>query len=98
MSLALHALCHTVHDAGEAQTSSDIAEHAGTNPVVDRRVLGKLREAGLVATNSSEDPEACSFERALGERISDIMEEVETDLVARLSTMTTADIQKSARV
>ncbi len=28
--------------------SADIAEHAGTNPVVVRRVLGSLRKAGLL--------------------------------------------------
>jgi len=30
--------------------STDIADHAGTNPVVLRRVLGKLREAGLLTS------------------------------------------------
>jgi len=64
-SRALHALGHMDYDADEAQTSAEIAKHAGTNPVVVRRVPGKLREAGLVA---------------------------------RLSTTTMAEIQKSARL
>ncbi|MEL6467493.1 MAG: Rrf2 family transcriptional regulator [Pseudomonadota bacterium] len=50
LSLALHALSHMAYDMENAQTSADIADHAGTNPVVVRRVLGKLRAAGLLTS------------------------------------------------
>jgi Rrf2 family protein len=39
--------------AGEpdrVRTSADIAEHAGTNPVVVRRVLGRLKDVGLLTS------------------------------------------------
>ncbi|MEO9573547.1 MAG: Rrf2 family transcriptional regulator [Tateyamaria sp.] len=48
LSLALHTLSHMAGEPDRMRTSSDIADHAGTNPVVVRRVLGKLREAGLL--------------------------------------------------
>lgn len=35
-------------DPDGLQTSAEIADHAGTNAVVVRRVLGRLREAGLL--------------------------------------------------
>lgn len=50
LSLALHTLSHMAGDPDRTRTSSDIAEHAGTNPVVVRRVLGRLREAGLLTS------------------------------------------------
>ena len=50
LSLALHTLSHMAGDPDRMRTSADIADHAGTNPVVVRRVLGKLREAGLLAS------------------------------------------------
>ncbi len=50
LSLALHTLGHMAGDPERMQTSTDIAAHAGTNPVVVRRVLGKLREAGLLTS------------------------------------------------
>lgn len=50
LSLALHTLSHMAGKPDRVQTSGDIAEHAGTNPVVVRRVLGKLREAGLLTS------------------------------------------------
>jgi Rrf2 family protein len=34
----------------QTRTSADIAKHAGTNPVVVRRVLGHLRDAGLLTS------------------------------------------------
>lgn len=50
LSLALHTLSHMAGDPDSVRTSSAIAEHAGTNPVVVRRVLGRLREAGLLTS------------------------------------------------
>ena len=50
LSLALHTLCHMASDPGRVRTSADIADHAGTNPVVVRRVLVKLRKAGLLSS------------------------------------------------
>ncbi|MEM9733668.1 MAG: Rrf2 family transcriptional regulator [Pseudomonadota bacterium] len=48
LSLALHSLSHMAGEPDRLQTSSEIAHHAGTNAVVVRRVLGKLRKAGLL--------------------------------------------------
>lgn len=50
LSLALHTLSHMAEDPDRVRTSADIADHAGTNPVVVRRVLGRLREAGLLTS------------------------------------------------
>lgn len=50
LSLALHTLSHMAGDPMRTRTSAEIADHAGTNPVVVRRVLGKLREAGLLSS------------------------------------------------
>ena len=49
-SLALHALGHMASDPGRPRTSAEIAEHNGTHPGFVRRVLGLLREAGLVVS------------------------------------------------
>ena len=46
LSLALHTLGHMASDPSRTRTSKDIAEHSNTNPVVVRRVLGRLRNAG----------------------------------------------------
>ncbi|WP_425039764.1 RrF2 family transcriptional regulator [Primorskyibacter sp. S187A] len=48
--LALHTLSHMASDPDRMRTSAEIAEHAGTNPVVVRRVLGRLREAGMLSS------------------------------------------------
>jgi len=50
LSLALHTLGHMASDPARLRTSADIAAHAGTNAVVVRRVLGKLRKAGLLTS------------------------------------------------
>lgn len=50
LSLALHTLSHMAGDPSRKRTSAEIADHARTNPVVVRRVLGRLREAGLLTS------------------------------------------------
>lgn len=50
LSLALHTLGHMAGHPEQVQTSAEIAEHAGTNAVVVRRVLGRLRKAGLLTS------------------------------------------------
>ena len=51
LSVALHALGHIAAREGVPMTSEELAECAGTNAVVVRRILGVLREAGLVASS-----------------------------------------------
>lgn len=52
LSLALHSLSHMAREPERLRKSADIAEHAGTNPVVVRRVLGNLRQAGLLVSEA----------------------------------------------
>lgn len=47
LSGVLHILLHMA-DAGEPRTSDQLAKAMRTNPVVVRRLLGGLRDAGLV--------------------------------------------------
>ena len=48
LSIALHALVHLHAQPGKSLTSAALATCLMTNPVVVRRVLGELREAGIV--------------------------------------------------
>jgi Rrf2 family protein len=48
LSVALHALVHLQAQPGKSLTSTALATCLMTNPVVVRRVLGELREAGIV--------------------------------------------------
>ncbi len=47
-TVAIHVLCLLAHSRGQAVTSEHIAGSVNTNPVVIRRLLAALREAGLV--------------------------------------------------
>lgn len=49
-SLALHTHNRMAADPEKPQISREIANHASKNPVVVRRILGNLREAGLIAS------------------------------------------------
>ena len=126
LSLALHTLSHMAGEPDRLRTSADIAEHAGTNPVVVRRVLGRLREAGLLISEKGhsggwklarapesitladvylaldesliaggEDTHAsdCSLEHALHRRVSQVMQDIEETLIARLSETRISDVR-----
>ena len=78
-SVALHVLAHLV-DRSDSQTSEQLAACVATNPVVVRRTLAGLREAGLVAstrgagggwrlTRNAEDITLRDVYAALGERL-----------------------------
>ncbi|MBF9050254.1 Rrf2 family transcriptional regulator [Roseobacter sp. HKCCD9010] len=79
LSLALHALGHMAAEPRQPRTSTEIAEHNQTNPVFVRRVLGLLREAGLLVSekgprggwllaHAPEDISLTDVYLALGER------------------------------
>jgi DNA-binding IscR family transcriptional regulator len=50
LSSVLHALLHMAEQEGPV-TSDTLARCLGTNPVVVRRTMGYLREAGIVASD-----------------------------------------------
>src|SRR5687768_3745505 len=48
VAVAVHILAYLAWRRGEPSTSERIAGSVNTNPVVVRRIMGALREAGLV--------------------------------------------------
>lgn len=48
VSVAVHVLAYMAWKRGEAVTSERVAESVNTNPVVVRRIMGALRNAGMV--------------------------------------------------
>lgn len=48
LSIALHILAHLAAAGARPTVSGELAAHLGTNPVVIRRSLAGLREAGIV--------------------------------------------------
>lgn len=80
LSVALHVLVHLAERPDAPMTSEDLASCVGTNPVVVRRTLAGLREAGLVVSAAghgggwslARDPARVSVAEvcaALGERL-----------------------------
>ena len=55
LSLALHALVHLHLQPEAAMTSATLAQCLMTNPVVVRRILGELRDAGIVGATKGHD-------------------------------------------
>ncbi|MEW9808545.1 Rrf2 family transcriptional regulator [Mesorhizobium marinum] len=50
LSASLHALVHMAHRPDHAMTSEQIASWLNTNPVVVRRMVAGLREAGILSS------------------------------------------------
>lgn len=130
LSLALHTLSHMAGEPDRVRTSADIADHAGTNPVVVRRVLGKLRKAGLLSSEKGHaggwrlaksagsitladvylalderlvsgnggdiEPSHCSVETGLQARVSEVLEEIEESLIARLRETSILEVHPSS--
>ena len=48
-AIAVHALVY-LHHRGDAAASETLAENVCTNPVCIRRVMGKLKKAGMIET------------------------------------------------
>ena len=130
LSLALHTLSHMAGEPGRVRTSADIADHAGTNPVVVRRVLGKLREAGLLRSEkghaggwrlakpaqsitladvylaldeslvsgpaSEAEPGDCRVEANLQARVTEVLDDIEASLIARLRETKITDFHPSS--
>ncbi|MDE3103786.1 MAG: Rrf2 family transcriptional regulator [Acidobacteriota bacterium] len=53
LSLALHVLCLLATQPQQRVTSEYLANSIGTNPVVIRRLLARLRQAGLVTSKGA---------------------------------------------
>ncbi|MEL6452342.1 MAG: Rrf2 family transcriptional regulator [Pseudomonadota bacterium] len=51
LSLALHTLGHMAADPGQPRTSAEIAGHSQTHPAFVRRVLGLLKDGGLLRSD-----------------------------------------------
>jgi len=64
-SMGLSIMTHLAYNAGQAMTSAQLAKSLGTNPVVVRRLLGHLREAGLVTCQTGKAG-GCQVARTLG--------------------------------
>lgn len=91
LSLALHTLSHRADDPERVRTSTEIADYAGTNPVVVRRVLGRLRAAGLL---TSERGHAGGWCLARGPReitLADVYRALDERLVATDETGAASD-------
>jgi DNA-binding IscR family transcriptional regulator len=135
-SVALHVLTHLV-DAPEPQTSEHLAGCVGTHPVVVRRTLAGLREAGLVSSargtgggwTLARDPArislrdvyaalgerllqgvdvtgpgvhdapggSCRIQRAVAGTLEEFLDDAETLLAARLSSITLAGLAARVR-
>jgi len=75
-SLALHILGFLTASADKPLTSEILAETYGTNPVVVRRVLSKLRNAGFIRTQRGTGGGSLLARESTGITIREVFESV----------------------
>jgi DNA-binding IscR family transcriptional regulator len=108
LSLALHALGHMANAGDTPLRSEDMARMGATNPVVVRRVLGLLRQAGAISVGAvyravgepffarplpgPDNPPHCAIERALHATMQDALARAEAVLAETLDQQTIADL------
>lgn len=77
-------------------TSADSAEHAGTNTVVVQRVLGRLREAGLLASEEGiQAVGALPGSRIKLRKATSVMEDIECSLIERRGITTITEVSEA---
>jgi DNA-binding IscR family transcriptional regulator len=100
LSRMLHVLIHMSAHQGAA-TSETIARMLSTNPVVVRRTMAGLREAGYVALGSphlfalglANDDPRCLVEQSVNARIRDTLSVAQSTILDRFASMTLAEIR-----
>lgn len=77
LAVALHVVISLAYHEGQLVTSERIAESVNTNPVVIRRILGELAQAGIVEARRGKSGGACLARPADRIRLIDVYRAVD---------------------
>lgn len=78
-AMAVHVLCVLAHAKGHRQTSPQLARSVNVHPVVIRRLLLQLQQAGLVATAKGAGAGSQLARDACRIQLAEVYRAVETD-------------------